>query len=183
LCARLGLSKLRVPWDIDIHWNSTYRMFHRCFPYKHAITESLNNSTEGIHLLISEGEWDQLEMLKSFLGIFFTAIIKLSCSYTSSTHELLHHLYRIFKVNYLFFNLIHFNIYLFFYLIFFYILFYISSFSIFFSQKVYHEIEDIESLEFSLSPIVEAMKEKIITNYFHPSFKKKYTVRILQRYK
>jgi hypothetical protein len=158
-------------------------MFHYYFPYKHTIIESLNNSTEGIHLLISDGEWDKFEMLKFFFGVFFMAIVKLSCSYTPSIHELLHHLYRISKVNYLFFNLIHFNIYLFFYLIFFYILFYISSFSIFFSQKVYHEIEDIESLEFSLSPIVEAMKEKIITNYFHPSFKKKYTVRILQRYK
>jgi hypothetical protein len=72
-------------------------------------------------------------MLKSFLGVFFTVIVKLSCSYTPSIHELLHHLYRISKVNYLFFfNLIHFNIYLFsisffyirfFYLIFFYIFF------------------------------------------------------------
>jgi hypothetical protein len=31
LCARLGLSKLRVQWDVDTRWNSTYRMFHRCF--------------------------------------------------------------------------------------------------------------------------------------------------------
>jgi hypothetical protein len=56
LYARLGLSKLIVPWDVDTRWNSTYRMFHRCFPYKHAIIETLNNSTELIHLLISEGE-------------------------------------------------------------------------------------------------------------------------------
>jgi zinc finger BED domain-containing protein 1 (E3 SUMO-protein ligase ZBED1) len=87
LCARLGLSKLRVSWDVDTRWNSTYRMFHRCFLYKHAITETLNNSIERIHLLISKGEWDQLEMLKSFLGVFFTATVKLSCSYTPSTHE------------------------------------------------------------------------------------------------
>jgi Domain of unknown function (DUF4413) len=56
-------------------------------------------------------------------------------------------------------------------------------------------MENIESIDSSLSPIVEAMKEKflkyweevpavtIIANYFHPSFKKKYTVRLLQRYK
>ena len=56
-------------------------------------------------------------------------------------------------------------------------------------------MENIESLDSSLSPIVEAMKEKflkyweevpavtIIANYLHPSFKKKYTVRLLQRYK
>jgi hypothetical protein len=190
LCARLGLSKLRVPCDIDTRWNSTYRMFHHCFPYKHAITETLDNSTEGINLLISEGEWNQLEMLKSFLGVFFTVIVKLLCSYTPSTHELHHHLYRISNVNYLFFNLIHFNIHLFFYLIFFYIIFSISffsifflshlflysffyliffyillsisSFSIFFSQKVYREMEDIESLDFSFSPIVEAMKENFL---------------------
>jgi Domain of unknown function (DUF4413) len=54
-----------------------------------------------------------------------------------------------------------------------------------FSQKVYREMENIESLNSSLSPIVEAMKEKIlkywgevpavtiIANYLHPSFKKK----------
>ena len=56
-------------------------------------------------------------------------------------------------------------------------------------------MENIESLDSSLSPIVEAMKEKflkyweevpavtIIANCLHPSFKKKYTVRLLQRYK
>jgi zinc finger BED domain-containing protein 1 (E3 SUMO-protein ligase ZBED1) len=91
LCAWLGLSKLRVSWDVDTRWNSTYRMFHRCFPYKHAITETLNNSTERIHLLIFEGEWDQLEMLKSFLGVFFTATVKLSCSYAPSAR--MHHLH------------------------------------------------------------------------------------------
>jgi Domain of unknown function (DUF4413) len=151
-------------------------------------------------------------MLKSFLGVFFTTTVKLSCSYTPSTHELLHHLYRISKVNYLFFNLIHFKLhffnfssfflshlflyYFFFYLIFFYIIFSISFFLYFFSisshlflysfsQKVYREMENIESLDCSLSPIVEAMKENflkyweevpaviIIANYLHPSFKKK----------
>jgi 16S rRNA C1402 N4-methylase RsmH len=56
-------------------------------------------------------------------------------------------------------------------------------------------MEDIESLNSSLSPIVEAMKEKflkyweevpaviIIANYLYSSFKKKYTVNLLQRYK
>jgi hypothetical protein len=167
-------------------------------------------------------------MLKSFLDVFFTAIVKLSCSYELSTHELFHHFYRISKVNYLFFNLIHFNIfflshhflyyffylifflYSFFYLIFFYIFFvshfffyilfsisyfsilfflshffYLIFFYIFFSQKVYREMKDIESLDSSLSPIVETTKEKflkcweelpavtIIVNCLHPSFKKK----------
>jgi hypothetical protein len=115
LCVRLDLSNFRIPWDVDTCWNSTYRMFHRCFPYKHAIPESLSNSIEGIHLLISEGEWDQLKKLKSFFDIFFTATIKLLCSNTLTTHELLHHFYCISKINYLFFfNLVHFNIYLFF---------------------------------------------------------------------
>jgi hypothetical protein len=56
-------------------------------------------------------------------------------------------------------------------------------------------MENIESFDYALSPIVEAMKEKflkyweevpavtIITNYFYPSFKKKITIRLLQRYK
>jgi Domain of unknown function (DUF4413) len=64
-----------------------------------------------------------------------------------------------------------------------------------FSQKIYREIKNIESLESSLSPIIEAMKEKIlkyweevpavkiIVNCLHPSFKKKYTVTLFQRYK
>jgi Domain of unknown function (DUF4413) len=69
--------------------------------------------------------------------------------------------------------------------LFFYIIFSITSFSIFFSQKVYRDMEDIESLDSSLSPVVEAMKEKflkyweevpvmiIIANCLHPSLKKK----------
>jgi Domain of unknown function (DUF4413) len=56
-------------------------------------------------------------------------------------------------------------------------------------------MKNIESLNSSLSLIVEAMKENflkyweevpamiIIANYLHPSFKKKYTVSLLQRYK
>jgi hypothetical protein len=176
LCARLDLSKLRISWDVDTRWNSTYMMSHCCFPYKHTITESLNNSTEWIHLLISERECDQLEKLKFFLGVFFTATVKLSCSYTLSTHELLHHLYCISKMNYLCFNLVHFNI-----------CFLSHFFLYFFSQKIYREMKDIESLDSFLSPIVEIMKEKIfkyweevpvvtiISNCLHSSFKKKNT--------
>jgi hypothetical protein len=56
-------------------------------------------------------------------------------------------------------------------------------------------MEDAENLDLSLVPIAQAMKEKflkyweevptviIITSCFHLSFKKKYTVLILQRYK
>jgi Domain of unknown function (DUF4413) len=74
---------------------------------------------------------------------------------------------------------------------FFYLIFFLYSFS----QKFYREMKNIESLDSSLSPIVEAMKENffkyweevptvtIIANYLHPSFKKKYTVSLLQRYK
>ena len=28
MCVNYGLSKLRVPWDIDTRWNSTYRFLH-----------------------------------------------------------------------------------------------------------------------------------------------------------
>jgi hypothetical protein len=68
---------------------------------------------------------------------------------------------------------------------------------------VYHDLEDIELRQIAddvhvdspLAPIVEIMREKflkywedvpliiIIINYFHPSFKKKYTIRLFQRYK
>jgi hypothetical protein len=102
LCGRLNLSKLRVPWDIDIHWNSTYRMLCRILPYKYAISQTICNSSEGLSLLYSTGEWDQLEQLHTFLEVFFNATVQLSCSYTPPAHQLLQHLYLIFKVCFLF---------------------------------------------------------------------------------
>ena len=101
MCARLGLSKLSVPWDVDTRWNSTYRMFERCLPYKNAINESLNKSVEGMQLALTDEEWVQLEQLKEFLKVFFEATVKLSCSRTPSAHLLLHHLYTISKVSYI----------------------------------------------------------------------------------
>jgi Domain of unknown function (DUF4413) len=69
--------------------------------------------------------------------------------------------------------------------------------------KVYHDLEDIELRRIAedvhndspLSSIIEAMRDKflkywdefplvtILVNYLHPSFKKKYTIRLLERYK
>jgi Domain of unknown function (DUF4413) len=68
---------------------------------------------------------------------------------------------------------------------------------------VYHDFENIDLRRIAedvhgdspLSPIIEVMREKflkywdevplitIIANYLHPSFKKKYTIRLLERYK
>jgi Domain of unknown function (DUF4413) len=68
---------------------------------------------------------------------------------------------------------------------------------------VYHDFENIDLRRIAedvhgdspLSPIIEAMREKflkywddvpliiIIINCLHPSFKKKYTIRLLERYK
>jgi hypothetical protein len=68
---------------------------------------------------------------------------------------------------------------------------------------VYHDLEDIDLRRIAedvhgdspLSPIIEAMREKflkywdevplviILVNYLHLSFKKKYTIRLLKRYK
>jgi Domain of unknown function (DUF4413) len=68
---------------------------------------------------------------------------------------------------------------------------------------VYHDFENIDLRQIAEdvhgdlppSPIIEAMREKflkywdelplitIIVNYLHPSFKKKYTIRLLERYK
>jgi hypothetical protein len=60
---------------------------------------------------------------------------------------------------------------------------------------VYRELEDIEELGENLAPIVNAMKEKflkyweevpavtIIANCLHPTFKKKYTKRLLHKYR
>jgi Domain of unknown function (DUF4413) len=68
---------------------------------------------------------------------------------------------------------------------------------------VYHDFENIDLHRITedvhgdspLSPIIEVMREKflkywdkvpliiIIVNYLHPSFKKKYTIKLLERYK
>jgi Domain of unknown function (DUF4413) len=68
---------------------------------------------------------------------------------------------------------------------------------------VYHDFENIDLRriaedvdgDLSLSSIIEAMREKflkywdevplitIIANYLHPSFKKKYTIKLLEQYK
>jgi len=158
LCIRLQLSRLRVPWDIDTRWNSTYRMLNRCLPYRVAIGEFLRNSNaEGSALEPSTAEWGQLARLAKFLGTFFKATVKLSCSYSPTAFELLKHLYQI--------------------------------------SKVYVELDELETADSTLAPIVDAMKEKflkywedvpllaIIASCLNPAYKKGYTIMILERYK
>jgi Domain of unknown function (DUF4413) len=75
--------------------------------------------------------------------------------------------------------------------------------NLFYFFKVYHDLEDIDIHRIAedvhsdspLSPIIEAMREKflkywdkvpliiILVNYLHPSFKRKYTIKMLERYK
>jgi Domain of unknown function (DUF4413) len=75
--------------------------------------------------------------------------------------------------------------------------------NLFYFFKVYHDFENIDLRRIAedvhgdspLSPIIEVMREKflkywdkvplitIIVNYLHPSFKKKYTIRLLEQYK
>ena len=98
LCERLSLRKLRVPWDVDTCWNSTFRMLKRCLPYRNVINETLSRRPEGLPMVVTAGEWAQLEKLMGFLEVFFTATLRLSCSYEPTAHELLHHLYYISKV-------------------------------------------------------------------------------------
>ena len=99
LCNRMHLSRLRVPWDVDTRWNSTYRMLNRCLPYRAAIGEFLRNSNaEGSALEPSIAEWGQLARITNFLETFFQATVKLSCSYSPTAFELLKHLYQISKV-------------------------------------------------------------------------------------
>jgi hypothetical protein len=99
MCVNYRLSKLRVLWDIDIRWNSTYRFLHRCLPYHTVIGEFLRSSTpKGMALEPSVEEWKQLERLRKFLETFFKATVELSCSYSPTSFELLKHLYSISKV-------------------------------------------------------------------------------------
>ena len=98
ICSMLNLSKLRVPWDVDTRWNSTYRMLKRCIPYANAINSTLNESPESMDLALHPNEWGQLNKLMKFLEVFFTATLALSCSYRPTAHQLLHHLQRISQV-------------------------------------------------------------------------------------
>jgi len=158
LCVEYGLDKLKVPWDIDTRWNSTYRLLNRCIPYKAVIGEFLRSSTpEALQLELTNGEWEQLQRLCNFLGIFFTATVQLSCSYSPTSFQLLRHLYDI--------------------------------------SKVYCHLEQAEIHDKSLTPIVDAMKQKflkywedvplvaIIANCLNPAYKKFYTIKVVQRYK
>jgi putative component of membrane protein insertase Oxa1/YidC/SpoIIIJ protein YidD len=125
MCVNYGLSKLRVYWDIDTHWNSTYRFLHRCLPYHAVIEEFLRSSTpEGMTLEPSVEEWEQLERLRKFLETFFKATVQLSCSYSPTSFELLKHLYSI--------------------------------------SKMYRKLEQAETQDKSLTPIVDAMKQKFL---------------------
>ena len=158
MCVNYGLSKLKVPWDIDTRWNSTYRFLNRCLPYKMVIGEFLRSSTpEGMTLEPTDGEWEQLERLRNFLGTFFTATVQLSCSYSPTSFELLKHLYSI--------------------------------------SKVYRELEEAETQDESLTPIVDGMKTKflkywedipllaIIASCLNPAYKKFYTIKMVEAYK
>ena len=100
LCERLGEPKLIVPWDVDTRWNSTFKLFEVCLPYKDIIKESLNNSAEGMQMALTEAEWVQLHKLKEFLAVFFQATVDLSASNNPTSHLLLHHLVTIAKVSY-----------------------------------------------------------------------------------
>ncbi|KAJ1696123.1 hypothetical protein LUZ63_004635 [Rhynchospora breviuscula] len=73
-------------------------MFHRVLPYKEVIDEMLRSNSDSIQLLLSSGEWQQLQHIKDFLQSFFEATVRLSSSYTPSAHELLQQLYNISKV-------------------------------------------------------------------------------------
>ncbi|KAJ1703169.1 hypothetical protein LUZ63_002948 [Rhynchospora breviuscula] len=73
-------------------------MFHRVLPYKDVIDNMLKSNSDSIQLMLSTGEWQQLQHVKDFLKAFFDATVKLSCSYTPSAHELLQHLFAISKV-------------------------------------------------------------------------------------
>jgi hypothetical protein len=111
-----------------------------------------------LSLLCSTEEWDQLEQLHIFLEVFFNATLQLSCSYIPSAHQLLQHLYLIFKVY--FFRLV-------------FILLQILSYfitNLFYFFKIYHDFENIDIRRIAedvygdspLSPIIEAMREKFL---------------------
>jgi hypothetical protein len=185
------LSKLRVPWDIDTRWNSTYIMLHRVFPYKHVISEILCNSPEGLPLLCSTKKYDQFEKLHTFLEVFFNTTVQQSCSYISSAHQLLQHLYLISKVFFL--RLVFFSLQILNYFI--TNLFYFFKVCLDFENIYLHRIAEDVHGDSPLSPIIEAMREKflkywdkvplitIIANCLQHSFKKKYTIKLFERYK
>ena len=95
LCSRMNIPTVRIPWDVDTRWNSTYRLLKKTLHLRPALDHALGRSQQGQDFQLSSSEWQALEGLVPFLEIFYTATVRLSASYTPTASALLEELVTI----------------------------------------------------------------------------------------
>jgi hypothetical protein len=95
LCRSMGIQKIKIPWDVDTCWNNTYRLLRKTSHLRPALERHLSSTQQGQELLLTQNEWHTLELMVSFLEIFYTATVSLFASYTLTSIALLEELVTI----------------------------------------------------------------------------------------
>ena len=67
VCNRMKVPVVKIPWDVDTRWNSTYRLLKKTLHLKPAIDQHLSNSVAGQEFQLTFEEWRSLEHMIPFL--------------------------------------------------------------------------------------------------------------------
>lgn len=86
---------VKIPWDVDTRWNSTYQFLKKTLHLKPAIDQHLSNCVAGQEFQLTFEEWRSLEHMTAFLESFYVATVRLSASYTPTSSALLEELVTI----------------------------------------------------------------------------------------
>ncbi|KAJ4798773.1 Zinc finger BED domain-containing protein RICESLEEPER 4 [Rhynchospora pubera] len=95
LCSRMGILSVKIPWDIETRWNSTYLLLKKTLHLKPAIDQALSRCPTGQLYRLNPSDWMSLEALVPFLDCFYTATVRLSATYTPTASALLEDLVAI----------------------------------------------------------------------------------------
>ncbi|KAJ3689308.1 hypothetical protein LUZ61_018472 [Rhynchospora tenuis] len=95
LCSRMGILSVKIPWDVETRWNSTYLLLKKTLHLRPAIDHALSSSPTGQQYRLNQSEWISLEALVPFLENFYTATVRLSATYTPTTSALIEDLVAI----------------------------------------------------------------------------------------
>lgn len=91
----MAIRAVRIPWDVDTRWNSTYRLLRKTLHLRPALDHATSRTPQGQQYRLSHSEWEAIEQLVPFLEIFYTATVRLSASYTPTASSLLEELVTI----------------------------------------------------------------------------------------
>ncbi|KAJ1692255.1 hypothetical protein LUZ63_008953 [Rhynchospora breviuscula] len=91
----MGILSVKIPWDIETHWNSTYLLLKKTLHLKQAIDHALSRSLAGQLYRPNPSDWMSLEALVPFLDGFYIAIVRFSATYTPTASALLEDLVAI----------------------------------------------------------------------------------------